>query len=93
MCRVYLDTEYPWGAEEGTKRGNFWQVMRLVLVLRVSFYHATRMHSADYAVASRGVAKGGGCEMGDRHPIGDPSNFLIYEIDSFLLTTAQPPYA
>ena len=41
----------------------------------------------------RGVAKGGG-EMGDRPPpIGDPSNFLIYEIDSFLLTTAQPPYA
>ena len=31
----------------------------------------------------RGVAKGGG-EMGDCPPIGDPSNFLIYEIDFFV---------
>ena len=33
----------------------------------------------------RGVAKGGG--RWATPPIGDPSNFLIYEIDSFLLTT------
>jgi len=30
----------------------------------------------------------GGGRDGRPPPIGDPSNFLIYEIDSFLLTTA-----
>jgi len=33
-------------------------------------------------------SQGGGVRWATAPPIGDPSNFLIYEIDSFLLTTA-----